>query len=234
MDSYLLQKNALEYLPHPVSAEVEKSIIKSISRKISIPCGSEIFHTLSPCKYLYIIQKGVVKVSILLIDGREQVTGFYIEGEIFGFDGLTVGEHQCEAMALTPVEVCQIPVENVFNDGDNDDKHHFANFLISIMSREIRRDQRIIALIGALNSEERLIAFLLNLSYRKMLRRRNHQVLEIAMSRADLGNYLGLTSETVSRSLTKLQKQKFITIQGRDIMLDDIEGMKKQVGPSFS
>jgi len=224
----------IKILPHPVSYQVESSINHIVSDKVTIPKGGEIFHTQSRCKYLYIIQKGYVKLSLLLIDGREQVTGFYIEGELFGFDGLAQGEHQCDAFALTETELCLIPIENIINEDQHASNNYFASFLYKIMSREIRRDQRNIALLGALNAEERLIAFLLNLSYRKMLRGKNSENLNIPMSRSELGNYLGLTSETVSRSFTKLQKNQVISIVGRKIILNDIKKMQNWVGPNFS
>lgn len=228
------------HLPHPVNDALRLVIEDSIEKNLIIPAGEEIFHAMSPYKYLYIIQRGVVKISMLLIDGREQVTGFYIAGEMFGFDGMAQSVHQCEALALTEAEFALLPTLaiNASNGhappSQEKNKRLLDGFIMNIMSREIRRDQRTIALLGALSAEEKIIAFLLNLSYRQMLRHQPAETLEMPMSRADIGNYLGITSETVSRSLTKLQRDRLINIDGREIVLLERKRLMERVGPSFS
>lgn len=175
--------------------------------------------------YIYAVRSGTFKSSLTLADGREQVSGFHLAGELMGLDGAANAVHASTAVALEDTEVCAIPYANLTETtAENTGMQHV---LSRLMGREIVREHSLMLLLGSMNAEERLAAFLLNLSQR--LKARGYSAIEfhLRMSRADIGSYLGLKLETVSRTFSAFQKQRLLEVDKRHIRIMDLEGLKR-------
>jgi len=173
---------------------------------------------------LYAIHSGSFKTQILHEDGREQVTGFQMVGEIIGLDAISTDHHTCDAVAMENSEVCELPftkLESLSREIPSLQRH-----LHKIMSREIVRDQGIMLLLGSMRAEERLAAFLLNLSQRFAARGLSSTKFDLRMSRQEIGSYLGLKIETISRTFSLLQQRGLIKIHIKSIEILDLAGLQ--------
>lgn len=174
---------------------------------------------------IYAIKTGFFKTDVLLADGREQVTGFQMAGEILGLDGIGTERHTCNAIALEDSEICVIPFHELENYSREIGalQHHFHK----VMSREIVRDHGVMMLLGVMRAEERLAAFLLNLSQRFTARGYSPTEFNLRMTRNEIGSYLGLKLETVSRAFSRFQEEGLITVHQKHIHILDVAGLKK-------
>lgn len=174
---------------------------------------------------IYAIKTGFFKTDVLLEDGREQVTGFQMTGEILGLDGIGTEKHSCNAIALEDSEVCVIPFGELENYSREIGalQHHFHK----VMSREIVRDHGVMMLLGIMRAEERLAAFLLNLSQRFTARGYSPTEFNLRMTRNEIGSYLGLKLETVSRAFSRFQEDGLITVHQKHIQILDVAGLRK-------
>jgi CRP/FNR family transcriptional regulator len=177
---------------------------------------------------LYAIRTGFFKTQVLHEDGREQVTGFQMAGEIIGLDAISTDVHTCDAVALEDSEVCELP----FNQLEELSRQlpSLQRHLHKIMSREIVRDQGIMLLLGSMRAEERLAAFLLNLSQRFAARGYSASSFRLRMTRQEIGSYLGLKLETVSRTLSYFQETRLIDVHNKSIELLDMSRLLGLVG----
>lgn len=174
---------------------------------------------------LYAIRSGFFKTDVLLEDGRDQVTGFQMAGEILGMDGISGEVHTCNAVALEDSEICVIPfsqLERLSREIQALQRHFHQ-----VMSREIVRDHGVMMLLGTMRAEERLATFLLNLSQRFTARGYSPAEFHLRMTRDEIGSYLGLKLETVSRAFSRFQEEGFISVQQKHIRILDIVGLKK-------
>lgn len=184
----------------------------------------QLYRAGDPFEAIYAIRAGSFKTDVLLEDGREQVTGFQMTGEILGLDGISSECHSCNATALEDSEVCVIPfakLEELSREVESL-QHQFHK----VMSREIVRDHGVMMLLGSMRAEERLAAFLLNLSKRFMTRGFSPAEFHLRMTRDEIGSYLGLKLETVSRAFSKFQEEALVSVQQKHIRIIDIEGLK--------
>ncbi len=179
-----------------------------------------------PFTAIYAVRSGFFKTEGLLGDGREQITGFQMAGELLGLDGISTERYACTAVALEDSEVCVIPFAEMEDLGRAVPALQ-RNFH-RLMSRELVQDQNLLVLLGSSRAEERIAAFLLNLSRR--LSRRGYAASEfvLRMTREEIGSYLGLKLETVSRTLSKMQRQQIIEVQQRHIRIIDIGALEQQ------
>ncbi|GAB4173097.1 MAG: fumarate/nitrate reduction transcriptional regulator Fnr [Rhodocyclaceae bacterium] len=178
-----------------------------------------------PFEALYAIRVGFFKTGVLNEDGRDQVTGFQMAGELLGMDGISGETHSCNAIALEDSEVCVIPFDQL--ETLSRDIGTLQHNLHQVLSREIVRDQGVMMLLGTMRAEERLAAFLLNISQRFTARGFSPAEFHLRMTREEIGSYLGLKLETVSRTFSKFQEQKLISVQQRRIRILDTPGLKK-------
>ena len=184
----------------------------------------QLYRAGDPFEAIYAIRTGSFKTDVLLEDGREQVTGFQMTGEILGLDGISTELHACNATALEDSEVCVIPfarLEELSRQVESL-QHQFHK----VMSREIVRDHGVMMLLGSMRAEERLAAFLLNLSKRFMARGYSPAEFHLRMTRDEIGSYLGLKLETVSRAFSKFQDEGLVSVQQKHIRIVDIEGLR--------
>jgi CRP/FNR family transcriptional regulator len=183
--------------------------------------GAALFRTGEPFTSLYAIRSGFFKTCVASEDGRDQVTGFQMAGEIIGLDGIVNDRHSCDAVALEDAEVCVMPFDRVgeLSREVGALQHH----LHRIMSREIVREHGVMLLLGTMRAEERLAAFLLNLVQRLHARGFSASELVLRMTRQEIGNFLGLKLETVSRTFSRFAEDGLIEVQHRHVRIVDPE-----------
>ena len=196
------------------------------SRKM-VKRGEALFHTGDPFRSLYAVRTGFFKTRISAEDGRDQVTGFQMAGELLGLDGISTDRHACDAVALEDSQVCVIPFSQLeeLSREVSDLQHQFHK----IMSREIVRDHGVMLLLGSMRAEERLAAFLLNLTQRLHARGFSASALVLRMTREEIGSYLGLKLETVSRTFSKFQDEGLLEVKQRDIRITNEAGLRALV-----
>ena len=174
---------------------------------------------------LYAVRSGFFKSRVTYEDGRDQVTGFSMAGEILGMDGIGHGTHNCDAVALEDSEVCSIPyarLEELSRDISSLQRHFHK-----LMSREIVRESGVMMLLGAMRAEERIAAFLLNLSQRLSARGYSPLEFHLRMTREEIGSYLGLKLETVSRAFSRFHRDGLIEVEQKFVRIRNIEGLKE-------
>ena len=177
---------------------------------------------------LYAVRSGFFKTLQTLEDGREQVTGFHMGGEIMGMDGIGPEKHGSSAVALEDSEVCVIPYSRLVNLGH--EMHGLQRQFQKVMSREIAQQHSVMLLLGSMRAEERLAAFLLNLSQRFTARGYSASEFNLRMTREEIGSYLGLKLETVSRAFSKFQEDGLISVHQKHIRIRDVAGLKRCIG----
>ncbi len=211
-------------LPLGLSAKelAELDLLVSVRRKIAR--GDPLFRIGDPFASLYAVRTGFFKTSVSSEDGREQVTGFQMAGELLGLDGISLDRHACDAIALEDSQVCVIPFQDLeeLSIRFSELQRQFHK----IMSREIVRDQGVMLLLGSMRAEERLAAFLLNLTQRLHSRGFSASSLVLRMTRSEIGSYLGLKLETVSRSFSKFHDDGLLEVKQRQIRVLDEEGLQ--------
>lgn len=174
---------------------------------------------------VYAVRSGTLKAYRMTDDGREQVTGFYFPGEIVGMDGISQSRHASSARALETAAVCEIPfssLEKLSASMPQLQRHFFQ-----LMSREITEDQQLITLLSKSSADARIAALLLSISVRNARRHLSSTRFRLSMSRVDIGNYLGLTVETVSRVFTRLQKTEVLQVDNREITILDEAALRQ-------
>ena len=211
-------------LPLGLSEPDINALDKAIKRRRVLKKGEMLYRFGDPLRALYAIRRGTLKTTGLIEDGRAQVTGFYLPGELLGIDAINADLHPCSAEALETSEVCEIPYVNLEELAIK--VPGLQHQLLRIMSREIVRDEEMLMLLGQMSAEERLASCLMSFS-RRLERLGNTAVeFKLSMSRQDLGDYLGLALETVSRLLSRFQNEGLINVHGRQIVLRDVERLR--------
>ena len=177
-----------------------------------------------PFRNLYAIRFGHFKTYQVNAEGEQQITGFQMAGELLGMDAISGDRHHCDAVALEDSEVCEIPfagLQDLFGQVPTLLRHFHR-----IMSQEITREQNVMLLLGNMRAEQRFAVFLVNLSARYAARGYAADRFQLRMSREDIGNYLGLTIESVSRLLSRFKKQGWIAVDKREVVLLDQPRLK--------
>jgi CRP/FNR family transcriptional regulator, anaerobic regulatory protein len=200
--------------------------VVAVRRKVKR--GTTLFRNGESFQSLFAIRTGFFKTCVTAEDGRDQVTGFQMAGEIIGLDGIVNDHHTCDAVALEDAEVCVMPFDRIgeLSREVNALQHHVHR----IMSREIVREHGVMLLLGSMRAEERLAAFLLNLSQRFVARGYSPSEFHLRMTREEIGSFLGLKLETVSRIFSKFQEENLIGVQQKHIRIVDTAGLKKILG----
>jgi CRP/FNR family transcriptional regulator len=196
-----------------------------VATRHSVARGDMLFRSGDRFQCLYAVRTGFFKTCVSLEDGRDQVTGFQMAGELLGLDGIGNERHSCNAVALEDSQLCVIPyaqLESLSREvGELQRQFH------KIMSREIVRDHGVMLLLGSMRAEERLAAFLLNLTQRLQARGFSASSLVLRMTREEIGSYLGLKLETVSRTFSKFHEDGLLDVKQRDIRILDTDGLKR-------
>ena len=211
-------------LPLGLSLEELERLDDLISTRRRIKRGEHLYRAGQAFDAIYAIRSGFFKTDVLLEDGRDQVTGFQMAGELLGLDGISTEHHTCNAIALEDSEICSIPFNRL--EGLSREIHTLQHHFHKVMSREIVRDHGVMMLLGTMRAEERLAAFLLNLSQRFTARGFSHAEFYLRMTREEIGSYLGLKLETVSRAFSKFQEEGYIAVQQKHIRILNVAGLK--------
>ena len=214
-------------IPFGLNKDELDRIESMVTRQHKVTKGSRLFRNGEKFTSLFTIRTGFLKTCISAEDGRAQVTGFQMAGDVLGFDGIASGHHTCNAIALEDTQVCQMPFEGLVELSCNIPTLQFR--LHRIMSREIVRESgtRLLAIMGA---EKRLAAFLLNLVDRLHVLGYSPNELVLRMTREEIGSYLGLKHETVSRAFAKLSEQGLLAVDNRDVRFLRSDLLRKLVG----
>ncbi len=214
-------------MPVGLSETELKRVDELVAHRRSIKRGNALFHNGEPFSALYAVRTGFFKTSLTTEDGRDQVTGFQMAGEIIGLDGIVNDQHTCDAIALEDAEVCVMPFERI--EEISREVGALQKHVHRIMSREIVREHGVMLLLGSMRAEERLAAFLLNLVQRLQARGFSKSELILRMTREEIGSYLGMKLETVSRTFSKFADEGIIEVKQRLIHIRDAEALKRLV-----
>ena len=203
-----------------------------IERGRPLQRGEHVFRSGTPFESIYAVRSGALKTYRLTPEGDEQIMGFHLPGEMFGLGGLGGDTHPNAAVALETSTVCEVPFEQI--EGLATEIPGLQRHLFRIMSREIGDDEQLLLLLSKRSAEERIAALLLGLAAR--FRRRNLSAtrFRLPMSRGDIGNYLGLVVETVSRVFTRLQTQGVIAVEGKEVTLLDPAALSTLAGSEIA
>ncbi len=201
-----------------------------ISTRRRVRRGGTLFAAGDGFTSLYAVRSGFFKTVVTTADGRDQVTGFQMAGEILGLDGIVQDKHSCSAVALEDAEVCVLPFDKLeqLSREFSTLQHHVHR----IMSREIVRDQGVMLLLGSMRAEERLAAFLLNLVQPLHSRGFSRTEMVLRMTREEIGSYLGMKLETVSRTFSRFQDEGIIEVKQRYVRILDPDALAAIVNQS--
>lgn len=218
-------------MPMGLSEQELLRVDELVAVRRTVKRGASLFHNGEKFTSLYAIRTGFFKTTVNTEDGRDQVTGFQMAGEIIGLDGIVNELHTCDAIALEDAEVCVLPfdrIEEISREINSLQRH-----VHKIMSREIVREHGVMLLLGSMRAEERLAAFLLNLVQRLQARGFSKSELILRMTREEIGSYLGMKLETVSRTFSKFADDGMVEVKQRHIHICDADALKRIVNPQI-
>ena len=190
--------------------------------------GDYLFHASGAFESLYAVRSGMLKVSVLTEDGREQITGFFLPGDLVGLDSVGLHQHASSAGALDDTVVCELPFALLERHGQSVPRIQAA--LFRMLSGQIRREQSTLLLLGSLRAEERLAQFLIDLSERGQGEHSCGSAIGMPMTREEIGSYLGLKLETVSRTLSKLHREGVIEVVKRGVRIRELNKLRMLAG----
>jgi CRP/FNR family transcriptional regulator len=222
-------------LPHGLSREDLERLDSAVRRSRPLHKGDCLFRPGDPATALYAVRSGSIKLYLTLDDGDEQIIGFYLPGEILGLDGMETGMHRCTAMALETSSACTISHAELKAIC----KHvpSFQDQMFRLFSRELSSDNELLLSITKRTADQRVAALLASLSARFHRIGYASSEFKLCMSREEIGNYLGLTVETVSRAFTRLRKRGFIALDRRHVKVIDaarLRALGEGSDPGFS
>lgn len=173
---------------------------------------------------LYVVNSGFLKTVLIDVFGNEQVLSFPMKGDLLGIDGLHTRHYASEAVSLTESDVILVPFKKILALG----RVHIEleNMMYDVISRELVREQTMVSLLGGLSAEARVARFLLSLSERFAAMGYSSKEFNLRMARHDIGSYLGLTLETVSRTLSAFNELGLVTVDQRAIVIKNAEALK--------
>ncbi len=214
-------------LPVGLSSDQMERVEDVVTVRRKIKRGGTLFRNGEAFTSLFAIRTGFFKTCVATEDGRDQVTGFQMAGEIIGLDGIVNDHHSCDAVALEDAEVCVMPFDRI--EEISREVNALQNHVHKIMSREIVREHGVMLLLGSMRAEERLAAFLLNLVQRLHARGFSQTELVLRMTREEIGSYLGLKLETVSRTFSKFVEEGIVEVKQRHVRILDADALKRIV-----
>jgi len=211
-------------LPLGMSHQDVTKMDELIKERIRLPKGGTLYREGDALEAIYGLRSGSLKTQIEDANGQVQITGFLLPGEVLGLDGLMHDQQVSYAIALEDSEVCIIRLDEM--DRLAPQLPSLQIQLRRLMSKEIGRSHQQLLALGSLRSEQRVAAFLLNLSQRLQLLGYSPYEFILRMSREEIGNFLGLTLETVSRLLSRFAREGLIRVQQREVQILDLTGLQ--------
>ena len=217
---------------HCVPADLEAEMLGEFDRlgmtRTRIRKGETLYRARDRFSALYALRSGSCKTMILTEDGHEQVTGYHMPGELLGADGIDEGMHFCQVVALEDIELCVLPFDELERLANRSPT--FQHNMYRLLSREVARDRRIMLMLGTMRAEQRLVAFLLDLAQRYQALGYSSCEFVLRMTREEIGSFLGLKLETVSRLFSRFHHDGLIQVQGRVVKLLDRGALERIVG----
>jgi CRP/FNR family transcriptional regulator len=212
-------------LPVDLDPRVMQRFDEIVTTRVRLRKGETLFHDGAPFRELYAIRSGSCKTVLLTEDGQEQVSGYHMQGDILGIDGIDGGLHGCRAVALEDTEACALPFDRIeaLARADGGLQHG----LHRLFSREIVRERNVMLTLGTMRAEQRLASFLLDLSKRYQARGYSSTEFVLRMTREEIGSHLGLKLETVSRFFSRFHQEGFVLVAGRVMQLLDRVGLRQ-------
>jgi CRP/FNR family transcriptional regulator len=209
-------------LPLSLNLEDMDALDDIVKRGRPLKKGEFLFRQSDAFNSVFAVRSGALKTFSLSDGGDEQITGFHLPSELVGLSGMDSESYPVSAVALETTSVCEIPFERL--DELSVQLPQLRRQLMRIMSREIRDDQQMMLLLSKKTADERIATFLVNLSARFRARGFSANQFRLAMSRNEIGNYLGLAVETVSRVFTRFQQNQLLEAEGKEVhIIDPIE-----------
>ncbi|MBQ4860096.1 FNR family transcription factor [Pseudoalteromonas sp. MMG013] len=212
-------------LPFTLNGSEMDKLDEIIERKKPLHKGDYLFESGAKLNSIFAVRSGSFKSYTLSEQGDEQITGFHLAGDLVGFDAINKMQHQSFAQALETSMVCEIPFDTLDELAGKLPK--LRQQIMRLMSNEINYDQEMLLLLNKKTAEERLATFIYNLSNRFGERGFSRKEFRFTMTRGEIGNYLGLTVETISRLLSRFQKANLIKVEGKFITILNIPELAK-------
>ena len=215
-------------LPAGLTAKGSKQFNDRIEHYRLVKGREYLHHAGSALTSLHVVHSGFLKTSIIDGDGHEQVTGFSMTGDLIGIDAIGTGRYLCNTIALEDSRLCGMRFADLEYLGRAIPalQHHFHR----VMGAEIVRSHGIMLLLGPMSAAERLATFLLSLSRRFSARGYSGAHFRLPMTRQDIGSYLGLRIETVSRELSRFNRSGLIAIDAKDVEIKSMAGLQELIG----
>jgi CRP/FNR family transcriptional regulator len=211
-------------LPFSLDSQEIDELDSIIQRSKPLQKGQHLYRESDHFQSIFAVRSGTLKAYRTTDDGREQVTGFFFPGEILGMDGISNNTHASSAKALETAAVCEIPFASL--ERLSAGMPHLQRHFFQLMSREIAEDQQLITLLSKSSADARVATLVLSVSTRNARRKLSATQFRLSMSRVDIGNYLGLTVETVSRVFSRMQKLNLLHVENKEIEILDLDGLK--------
>ncbi len=215
-------------LPDGLADKEREEFAALIFHHKRLHAGQALFRAGETFNNLYFVKTGSLKTVVLLDDGREQVTGFHLAGDVLGVDAISSPTHPSEAVALEETHVCAIAFAQLTRLSQR--VAHLQTYVQRLLAREVVRDQGLLLLLGRMQADERVAAFLINISKRFKARGCSPFEFTLSMAREEIGNYLGLTLETVSRCFSRLKSNGVLSVENRHIRILDPGALQKVIG----
>jgi CRP/FNR family transcriptional regulator len=200
------------------------ALLRPVAPQRRLRRGEQLFGVGERCPSLYIVHHGFLKTSLLRADGREQITGFYMPGDVLGLDGLAGGRHTVDALALEESSVEPASLEAP------EARSALRGWLNTELSRQIVRQQEALMVLGSMKAPQRLAAFLIDLSRRFAARGGSPTEFDLCMTRHEIASYLGLELDTVSRVFSRFARDRLLAVERKHVRIEDpvrLEGVMK-------
>ena len=211
-------------LPVGLATEAMSELDRLIGHRIRVTKHAALYRAGAEFHFLYAIHTGMLKTSVVMDDGRDQVMGYHMSGDIVGFDGIDNEHYSADAAALEDTEVCALPFSSIENLART--LPSLQRNLSKLISSEMTQDRGMMLVLGSMKAEERMATFLLNLGDRYRRRGYSQNEFELRLTRDEIGSYLGLRLETVSRIFSRFHSAGLIQVQGRTVKLLDLAALK--------
>lgn len=216
--------SSLKELCSLVGIAVEIDLEEVAFQHMQFKAGQRIFTIGQPFDMLYVVYSGFLKTVLIDEQGHEQVLAFPMKGDVLGIDGIHGKRYATEVVALTTCEVLILPFKTLTALGKSD--YALEAAFHSVMCRELVREQNMVATLSALQAEARIARFLVQLSERFSALGYSASRFTLRMTRSDIGSYLGLTLETVSRTLSAMDAAGLIAVDIRTLVIKDLEALR--------
>ncbi len=211
-------------LPRGLDREEMKRLDGIVKRGLPLQRGQYLYRQGDPMRGLFAVRAGSLRAFTSAADGIEQTVGFYLLGEVLGFDGLEHERHTCAAVALETTAVCELPLDRL--EELCRELPRLQQQLRKLIGKEIASEHESLLLLANRSAEERLATFVLSLATRFGERGLSRTEFNLSMSRHDIANFLGIAPETLSRQISSFQLQGILSINQRNVRIHDLDRLR--------